>query len=124
MQLRDYVHVKDAAEASLLALESNSVDSEAFNVGGSKAITVLEYTNLLMSIMGKKIRPQFCGEFRFGDTRHSISDISKLEKLGWEPQISLERTIEDYLNWIKTQGGVTEHYTEAEKVMKEQGVIR
>ena len=123
-QLRDYVHVGDVARANLLVLENDSANFEVFNVGGSKATTVIEYARLLMPLSGKDIEPQICGEFRFGDTRHVISDISKLRKLGWEPETPLEQICREYIEWAETQPEISDYYAEAEKVMKRQGVIR
>lgn len=123
-QLRDYVYVRDVVEANLLALENDSANFEVFNVGGSKATTVLEYANLLISLLGKDIEPQSSGEFRFGDTRHIISDVSKLKRLGWQPKTLLEQIIREYLEWVQKQAQVSDCYTQAEKVMRRQGVIR
>src|SRR5206468_1446458 len=41
-QLRDYVNVYDVARANVLLLESPEADGLAFNVGGGRAVTVLE----------------------------------------------------------------------------------
>lgn len=123
-QLRDYVHVRDVAKANLVVLEKDSANFEVFNVGGSKATTVFEYAKLLMSLLGKDIEPQSHGDFRFGDTRHIISDISKLKRLGWQPNTPLEQTIRDYLEWVQKQADVSDYYSQAEKVMRRQGVIR
>jgi len=123
-QLRDYVHVRDVVEANLLVLENDSANFEVFNVGGSKTTTVLEYAKLLISLLGEDIEPQSCGEFRFGDTRHIVSDISKLKRLGWQPKTPLEQIIREYLEWVHDQPEVSDYYGKAEKVMKQQGVIR
>ena len=123
-QIRDYVYVKDVAEANLLVLENDSANFEVFNVGGSKATTVLEYTNLLISLLEQDIEPQCLNEFRFGDTRHIISDLSKLKRLGWQPKTPLQQIIREYLEWVQKQADVSDYYTEADKVMRRQGVIR
>ena len=123
-QLRDYIHVRDVVEANLLVLENDSANFEVFNVGGSKATTVLEYAKLLISVFGGAIEPQRRGEFRFGDTHHIISDISKLKSLGWQPKTPLDQIIRDYLEWVEKQADVSDYYTQAEKVMRRQGVSR
>ena len=123
-QLRDYIHIRDVAEANLLALENDSSNFEVFNVGGNKATTVLEYAKLLISIIGKDIEPQSCHQFRYGDTRHIISDISKIKKLGWQPEVPLEQTIREYIEWAQQQTEMSDYYAQAERVMKGQGVVR
>jgi dTDP-L-rhamnose 4-epimerase len=123
-QLRDYVYVGDVARANLLVLERDETNYQVFNVGGGKAITVLEYAYLLAEIFGKDIEPQVPGEFRFGDTRHIISDISKIRALGWEPTVPLEQIAREYVAWLQTQPHVKDYYAEAERVMKEIGTVR
>ena len=123
-QLRDYVYVGDVAHANLMVMENNAANYEVFNVGGEKEIAVVDYAKLLSNILNKNIKPKIPAEFRFGDTRHIISDIKKLEALGWEPKITLKNIIEQYLEWVMTQGLVSDHYSKAEGIMKQQGVIR
>lgn len=123
-QLRDYVSVHDAARANVLVMEDARADFQAFNVGGGRAITVQEYAHLIARKLGKNIEPSIPGEFRFGDTRHIISDISKLRVLGWEPQVPLEKIVEEYVEWAQAQPEVRDYYADAEREMKAMGTIR
>lgn len=123
-QLRDYVYVGDVVRANLLALETDAANYQAFNVGGSGATSVLEYARLLVKLTGMRVEPEIPGEFRFGDTRHSISDISKLRGLGWEPLTPLEDIAQDYIAWAKVEPEVQDYYAQAARVLKEKSVIR
>lgn len=122
-QLRDYVGVKDTAKANLLVMESDA-DYEVFNVGGDKAITVLEYAELLKKTAEKDTKLETPGEFRFGDARHIVSDSSKIRRLGWQPETTMEQIIREYLEWAKEQPEVKDFSVHASRVMKETGVIR
>jgi len=123
-QLRDYVHVGDVAEANLLVLENDSANFEVFNVGGNKAMTVLEYAKLVMTILRKNMQPEIHSEFRFGDVHHIVSDVSKLKRLGWQLKIPLEQAVREYLEWVQKQAEISDYSAEAEKMMRRQGVIR
>jgi len=123
-QLRDYVYVGDIATANILALESNAVNYEVYNVGGGEVLSVLEYSKLLSNVMGKSVTPEILGEFRCGDVRHIISDVSKIKKLGWQPQTSIEQAARKYIDWARKQPEVSDYYAEAEKVMKQEGVLK
>jgi dTDP-L-rhamnose 4-epimerase len=94
-----------------------------YNVGGGKAITVLEFAKIMLDKFGSDMKPLITGEFRLGDTRHTVSDISKLRKLGWEPTIPVEQNVEEYITWIKQQSDTKEYFRESEKLMKDQNVI-
>jgi len=123
-QLRDYVYVGDVARANLLVMEREDSNSEVYNVGGIQAISVLEYANLLAEISGHKTKPLIKGQFRYGDTRHIISDTTKLRLLGWQPEVPLEQIIKKYLAWLQGLPGVSDHYAEAENVLQREGVLR
>lgn len=123
-QLRDYVYVGDVARANLMVMENQKANFEVFNVGANKAMTVFEYAEIFSKYTGRNIEPEIRGKFRFGDTRHIISDISKLGDLGWQPQTPAEKIVAEYVDWVETQPGRGDYYAEAERVMREQGVIR
>ena len=51
-QIRDFVYVDDAVEAFLAAGASDSVNGEAFNVGGEEHITHRDLVKMLVEIAG------------------------------------------------------------------------
>lgn len=123
-QLRDYVNVADVARANILAMESNADEHCVYNVGGGRQVTVLEFANIMLSASESSLQPLVPGEFRVGDTRHTVSDISAMRRLGWEPTIPVEQNVVEYLQWMSGFSGTDEYLAEAERVMRESGVIR
>jgi len=124
LQLRDYVNIEDAVRANLLALEDERTDYEVYNVGGGKAYRVLELAEAVARAFGRDSDLKISGEFRYGDTRHIVSDITKLKRLGWEPINSLEKSVNDYVSWLREEK-ITKDITEfAQKRMKQLGVVR
>jgi len=123
-QLRDYVYVGDVARANLMVLETDAANYQVFNVGGRETTSVLEYARLLLERTGKHLEPEIPGEFRFGDTRHVISDSSKLRKLGWEPRTTLEDMAQEYISWAEPQLESHDYSSQAAYLMKEMGVVR
>ena len=74
--------------------------------------------------LGKKIEPLARGEFRPGEIRSLISDISRVRTIGYEPSVTIEQGIERYLEWISTQGTVADYFTEAEAGLKAKGIVQ
>lgn len=99
-QTRDFVNVADVAKANHLVLKNKKADFQIFNVGGGKAYEVLDFAKWVVEI-SKSDTPIIIGNFRRTDTRHAVSNISKLKKLGWKPGITPKKSIKDYLDWIK-----------------------
>jgi len=123
-QLRDYVNVLDVAKANVLALESPQADFQVLNVGGGRGVTVLEFARMMLDAFGSSMEPEVPGEFRVGDTRHTISDISRMRTLGWEPATPVEENVRQYVEWIRGQSVSREYLLEAETIMKQSGVVR
>jgi dTDP-L-rhamnose 4-epimerase len=123
-QLRDYVNVADVARANVIAMESDADEHAVYNVGGGRAVTVLEFARIMLSACESSLEPEVPGEYRLGDTRHTVSDISAIRRLGWEPEVPVEQNIVEYLDWMSGFSGTAEYLAEADRVMREQNVIR
>src|SRR5262245_35728163 len=103
-QTRDFVHVSDIVHANLLALESDSADYQAVNIGTGVATTVLQVAQLLAVGLGKDLDAEVTGKYREGDIRHCVADISRARSLlGYEPRVTLEKGMPELLSWIKAQ---------------------
>lgn len=123
-QVRDYVSVRDVAAANLLVFQRPEADYQVYNVGGDRQVTVREYAALLARKMGRSLEIRIPGEFRFGDTRHIVSDVSRLKALGWAPVTPLDTVIDDYLAWVMQQPEIRDDTAEAERTMKALGTVR
>jgi dTDP-L-rhamnose 4-epimerase len=64
------------------------------------------------------------GEYRFGDTRHILSDITALQALGWEPRHTPADSVVAYASWLKGMDGLGGVLAEAETRMRALGVVR
>lgn len=124
LQLRDYVNVADVARANVLAMESHTVPHAVYNVGGGRGITVLAFARMMLAACESPLEPEVPGEFRLGDTRHTVSDISAMDEIGWQPTIPVEQNVVEYLQWMSGFAGTAAYLEEAERVMRHQGVVR
>ena len=123
-QLRDFLDVADVARANVLLMERPEADFRVFNVGPGRATTVLDFARLILRVAGSDLAPAISGQFRVGDTRHTVSDIAALSSLGWSADIPLERTIERYIEWIRPFQGTRGYLDAAEAAMRSQNVLR
>jgi len=86
-QTRDFVFVKDAVEATILAAQSDACG--LFNISRGESIAVNRLAELIMELVGNKVEP-IHQEPRPGDIRHSLADISKAKTFGYEPKYDLK----------------------------------
>lgn len=103
-QVRDFVNVHDVVEANLLALRNGPADDRVFCVGGGEPMTIGEFDRIVAAATGRQeLEPEMPGVFRFGDTRHAVSDTGALRSLGWRPQRSPAASVREYLAWVRTE---------------------
>jgi dTDP-L-rhamnose 4-epimerase len=122
--IRDYVNVNDVVDANVLALEDPRAGGRVFNVGGGKAVTTREFSDIVMRQYGSAEPGQVTGEYRFGDTRHIFSDTSALRVLGWTPQRGMADSVAAYADWLKGMDGLDGVLTAANAQMRSLGVVR
>lgn len=125
LQRRDFSNVRDVVAVNLMVLKNKKADYEVFNVGGDKGYTVLEFAKLVKKITGSKSRIAVDGQFRWGDTRHAVSSIDKIQKLGWRPRHTPADAIKEYVYWLTTEWrGKWDYSGEAMKRMKKLAVLK
>lgn len=124
MQVRDFVNIYDVVQANLKVLDAAEADHQVFNVGGGKYYTVMEFANLVAKVFNKKITPKVTEHYRFGDTRHIFSDISKLKSLGWQPVHTVEDSVKAYVEWLEQLQVIDNVLDRSEQTMKALNVIR
>ncbi len=124
MQVRDFVNIFDVVEANLKVLDSPQADYQIFNVGGGKTYTVLEFAQLVAKAFNKNITPKITEHYRFGDTRHIFSDISKLKSIGWRPTRTIEDSVKSYITWLEQLQEIDNMLDKTEQQMKDLNVVR
>jgi UDP-glucose 4-epimerase len=86
-KVRDYVYISDVVAANAAALEYGT--NEIFNISTGVETTDLEVFQLVRSLLGKQVEPEYL-ERRPGEIDRIRFDISKAKSLlHWEPHVSL-----------------------------------
>jgi dTDP-L-rhamnose 4-epimerase len=122
--IRDYVNIDDVVDANLLALTDPLAAGRVFNVGGGQAVTTRQFADIVMRQYGSDQPGQVTGEYRFGDTRHILSDISALTSLGWAPTRTPVDSVGAYAAWLENKQGLDCVLNEANARMRQLGVVR
>ncbi|MES2390547.1 MAG: NAD-dependent epimerase/dehydratase family protein [Acidobacteriota bacterium] len=123
-QTRDLCFVEDIARANLLVATTDKLDGLPVNVGSGRATSVRDLAGIIAKKLGVDIAPLARGEFRPGEIRSLISDISRIRTIGYEPQVSIEEGISRYVDWIGTQGTVEDYFAKAEEGLRAKGIVQ
>ncbi len=97
---RDFSDVRDIVRAYWLSLEKGE-PGEVYNIGSGKAITIQALLDLILSMSDVEIEVRQMPErMRPSDVELLLCDYSKFNRAtGWEPEIPLEKTIQDLLDY-------------------------
>ncbi|MGZ7445994.1 GDP-L-fucose synthase [Paenibacillus sp. TH7-28] len=98
--LREFLHVDDLADACVYLMENHSAEEiDTFvNIGTGKEISIRELAEQLCSIIGFKGRLVYDSTKPDGTPR-KITDVTRLEQLGWRYTIELEEGVRDTYQW-------------------------
>lgn len=122
---RDFVYISDVIDAIIKVIESKEKIIDTFNVGSGTSSSVSEIANMLIALFGSKSEMQITGNFRIGDIRHNIADITKIkEKFGYHPQVSIERGLIDFVKWVKGQPVAKDEYEKSISELRKLGLLK
>jgi CDP-paratose 2-epimerase len=104
LQVRDALHVSDAATAWIALLDNiHAVRGGVFNLGGGadNAISLLELIDEIAQMRG--IAPSFSFDaWRPGDQPWYVSRIDAIKSaVGWKPEVPLRQGLRSLLDWLR-----------------------
>ncbi len=98
---RDFTDVRDVVEA-YICLAKYGESGSVYNVGSGQALQIKQILDCILSFSTKRIKVVVDEtKFRPIDVSNIKADITKIKSLGWQPQILLEQTIMDTLNYYR-----------------------
>jgi dTDP-L-rhamnose 4-epimerase len=104
-QRRDFVNVRDVAQACRLALEVPHADGHVFNVGSGESLSIRQVAEMMASALGRNhIEPEITQRYRVGDIRNCFADIFLAQSiLGYQPQVKFHDGIRELATWLENQ---------------------
>jgi GDP-L-fucose synthase len=105
--LREFLHVNDLAQAVLLAAEKYD-SSLHLNVGTGQDLSIKDLAQKVANAAG------FTGQIEWDSSKpdgtpRKVLDVSRINALGWKPEITLDEGIASTMAWYKeanARGGV------------------
>jgi UDP-glucose 4-epimerase len=99
-ELRDWIHVDDAAAAMARAADLADTGRPAYNLASGKAVCVRDVVALLARSLNRPVRIQFSGISRPGDPVVLVADTERLARTGAACAVSLDAGIRRYAEWF------------------------
>jgi GDP-L-fucose synthase len=95
---REFLHVRDLASAAIHLMRHYD-GPEIINVGTGDDIAIAEVAGLIKHIVGFEGGLEFDSSKPDGTPR-KLLDITRLQKLGWQPEISLADGLRETYQWF------------------------
>ncbi|MFD2938853.1 NAD-dependent epimerase/dehydratase family protein [Flavobacterium notoginsengisoli] len=99
LQTRDFIYVKDVVKANILASQKGN---ETYNVALGHSTSVLELAEKIIEITNSKSQIKFLEE-RPGDIKHSKANPEKFNQLGFKPEYTIDRALEETIEFYQQQ---------------------
>ena len=97
--IRDYVHVSDVVEATLLTLANDTNDHQVFNIGSGKGYSTCQIAERIIELTGKCLEPIH------KQSNHVINrivyDVTHANRvLGYQPLVDLNKGLMDEIQFF------------------------
>lgn len=100
LNVRDWIHVVDHCRAIDTILQAGVI-GEVYNIGGGKEIANIDLVKQILGILDKPYELITYVNDRLGhDLRYAV-DSSKVQRLGWKPEYTMEDTLTGIVEWYR-----------------------
>ncbi|MDB9907250.1 SDR family NAD(P)-dependent oxidoreductase [Gammaproteobacteria bacterium] len=104
LESRDFVYIDDVIDATFRSIDHQETYVGAMNVGSGVATSVIDVASAIKSYFNSDSIITIGGEFRIGDIRHNIADISLISGLlGYTPNTVFLDGLNKFLSWAESE---------------------
>ncbi len=100
-ETRDFIYVDDLLKAIDLLLLNAPMSGDSYNVANGIQISIRDVADEFLTNFQSGFEVIFNGQVKKGDPVNWVADISKLEKMGYKPEVSIKKGLKFTFEWIK-----------------------
>ena len=125
LESRDFVFIDDVVRATAQAALDPRADNQVLNVGSGTATTVNTVVSELMNAYGKTVPVEITGNFRLGDIRHNVADLTRVgDVLEFRPQVGFHDGVRLFASWVEEQNPVESGYEASLEEMRKKKLLK
>jgi dTDP-L-rhamnose 4-epimerase len=122
---RDFVYIDDVAGVTADAAMRTDSFVGALNVGSGVATDVISVAMLLQQLLGTEVSSSVSGQFRVGDIRHNVADLTRVRAVfGFEPSVAIEEGLRRFVAWVQGESRQPDRYEESLEEMRAKGLFK
>jgi CDP-glucose 4,6-dehydratase len=103
--VRDYLYIEDGAMAYMLLAEALSKEpaliGQAFNFSNETPVSVIELTNIILSLMESELKPVIRNESTNEIRSQYLNSAKARQLLGWNPHFGLDEGLTRTIAWYR-----------------------
>lgn len=100
---RDFIYISDLVKAIDIVIKNCAFNADKINLANGKQITIEEVADTFVKALKSEKKIYFNGAERKGDPINWEADITDLTSWGYEPEVSLEQGIKEYIAWVEKE---------------------
>lgn len=125
LESRDFVYIDDVVAVTAQAALDARADNRIFNVGSGVGTTVQTVVDELMDAYGMRVPTRVSGNFRLGDIRHNIADLTAVQTaLEFRPNVDFREGVRRFAQWVSTQEVSSDGYEASLSEMREKNLLK
>jgi len=100
---RDFIYISDLVKVIDIIINNAYFKAEVINVANGTETLIKDAVNIFVNIIDSDKEVVFNGKEKKGDPKNWVADISKIQNMGFKPEITLEKGLLKYYEWIKKE---------------------
>ncbi len=101
--IRDFTDVKDMVKAYQLLMDRGQA-GEVYNIGSGQGRSIQQVLDLLIELSQTEVKiERDQARLRPSDVPVAIANPTKIQQLGWQPEITLEQTLKRILDYWRSR---------------------
>ena len=117
--------IDDVVAATISGIELDKPVVDVVNVGSGVTTDVLSIANMLQKLLGQQVPTEVSGQFRAGDIRHSVADLTRVKAvLGFTPSVDVEEGLRRFVSWVQGETVGHDRYEEGLSELRAKGLFK
>jgi UDP-glucose 4-epimerase len=100
---RDFIHVRDIAQALFLLANRAPFESEVYNLASGMETTIQTLATQILHELNLTISLEFDGHLPIGTPLNWCADIKKIQSLDFQLEVPLERGLQVFSQWCRAE---------------------
>jgi UDP-glucose 4-epimerase len=100
---RDFIHVSDIAHALMSIWQKAPMCAEVYNLATGQEVKIIDLAQMVLDCINYDVELKVGADVPMGVPVNWQADVSKIESLGFVPQVSLNNGITNFVTWCKSE---------------------